>query len=184
MLRAILPTHRGLPQRARRVIAATGAGAPKPEHRMQSPITFDDLTIGQVFTSESVTLDRDQIIAFGRQYDPQPQHLGEEEARATQIGRLIASGWHTAVVTMRLQVDVLFGRIPGGGLGRGVEQMTWTLPVYPGDRVHAVIEVLGLRVSESKPGRGWVSLRTTAVNQDGQTVLAMRADVLFPRRAG
>ena len=147
-----------------------------------APLFFEDLSLGQRFESGSVTLDRDRLVAFAAEFDPQPQHLDEEQASRSMFGTLVASGWHTAALTMRMQLDAAMGRIPGGAMGAQIDKLQWLRPVLPGDSLRAVIEVLGLRDSRSRPDRGLATLRTTTLNQQGQAVMEMTAAILMPRR--
>jgi acyl dehydratase len=146
------------------------------------PVFFEDFQPGQRFESAPRTMDRDRLVAFAAEFDPQPQHLGEAEAAGSMFGTLVASGWHTAALTMRMQLDILLGRIPGGGMGAQVDRLAWRRPVGPGDRLRAVIEVLAVRESRSRPDRGLVTLRTTTLNQRDEAVMEMEAAVLMPRR--
>lgn len=146
------------------------------------PLFYEDLHVGQTFTSQPVTVDRDRIVSFAAEFDPQPQHLDETSAAESQFGTLVASGWHTGAITMRLQLEAMMGRFPGGALGAQVDTLAWRRPVHPGDTLHAVVEVLQMRPSASKPGRGVLTLRTTTLNQHDEAVMTMQAAVLVPRR--
>lgn len=150
---------------------------------MDDPIYYDDLTVGQVFRSRAEAMDRDRIVAFAQEFDPQPQHLDEELARGSMFGELVASGWHTAAITMRLQLDSLMGRFPGGSLGAQIDKLAWLRPVRPGDLLRAEAEIMEMRPSRSRPDRGLVTIRTTTLNQRNEPVQVMTASVLAPRRA-
>jgi acyl dehydratase len=147
-----------------------------------TPLYFEDLAVGDRFESPPAPMERAEIVAFARQFDPQPQHMSDESAAASLFGRLIASGWHTGAVTMRLQYEVLLSRFPGGAMGATVERMSWTRPVEPGDAIRAVVEVLAVRESRSRPERGVVSMRTTTLNQRDEAVMDMTAAIMVPRR--
>lgn len=149
---------------------------------MTDPLHYEDFHVGQRFESRAATVERDRILSFAAEFDPQPQHIGDEEAKGSMFGTLIASGWHTGALTMRLQFEVLMARIPGGAMGAQVDHMAWKRPVLPGDQVRAVVEVLDLRVSRTRPERGVLSLRTTTLNQRDETVMDMTASILVPRR--
>lgn len=151
---------------------------------MTDPIYWDDLAVGQVFTSRAESIGRDRIVAFAEEFDPQPQHVDEAAARGSMFGELVASGWHTAALTMRLQCDALLGRFPGGGMGAQVDTLAWSRPVRPGDALRAQVEVLERRPSRSRADRGWLTLRTTTLNQRDEAVQVMTASVLAPRRPG
>jgi len=97
---------------------------------------LEDYAVGQVYRSGRLRVDKDQIIAFAAQFDPQPYHLDEEAARKSFFGGLAASGWHTAALTMRLVVEGEF-RPADGILGVGFEELSWPRPVRPGDELHA-----------------------------------------------
>lgn len=149
---------------------------------MDDPLYYEDLSLGQTFLSRAEAIGRDRIVAFAQEFDPQPQHLGEDSARGSIFGELVASGWHTAALTMRLQLDCVAGRFPGGSLGAQIDTLAWLRPVRPGDRLRAKVEVMEMRPSRSRPGRGLVTLRTTTLNQRDEPVQAMTASVLVPRR--
>src|SRR5215813_10420601 len=142
---------------------------------------LEDYAAGQIFRSSRVTLDKDQIIAFAGQYDPQPYHLDEEAARKSVFGGLAASGWHTAALTMRLLVDSEF-RPAHGILGVGVDELRWLRPVRPGDTLHVETEVLEVRPSKSQADRGVIKVRTTTFNQGGEQVQMYVGNLLVPRR--
>jgi len=143
---------------------------------------YEDFHVGQRFASRSQVMTRERILAFGEEFDPQPQHTSEAAAAASNFGELIASGWHTAALTMRLQYEVAFCRIVNGGMGAQVDKLAWLRPVRPGEAVQAVVEVVQMRPSESRPGYGVVSMLTTTVNQDGHSVQTMTGTLLIPRR--
>ena len=149
---------------------------------MEDPIYYEDLSVGQVFLSRAETLSRDRIVAFAQEFDPQPQHLDEDAARGSMFGELVASGWHTAALTMRLQLDSVMGRFPGGSLGAQIDKLAWLRPVRPGDRLRARAEIMDMRLSRSRPDRGLVTIQTTTLNQRNEPVQVMTASVLVPRR--
>ena len=142
---------------------------------------FEHFVVGQVFTSPPRTISADAIKAFAAQFDTQPQHMDEAAAEHTLFGRLVASGWHTAALTMRLMLDSAMQGTSGRGLGVRMDGITWSNPVYPGDELHAVSEVMELRPSRSKPDRGLVLLRTTTRNQHGQAVQEMNGLIMVLR---
>lgn len=141
---------------------------------------FDDLRLGQRFVTGSITMTEEAIRAFAAQFDPQPFHLDEQAARSSLFGGLVASGWHTAAVTMRLLVD---GGLPlaGGAIGLGV-QIEWRTPVRPGDRLHVQGEVTELTPSRSRPTRGRVATRNETINQRGTVVQIAVTRMLVPCR--
>lgn len=141
---------------------------------------LEDLRVGQRFSNGSHVLDEAQIKGFARQFDPQPFHLDEDEAKDTFFAGLAASGWHTAAITMRLMVD---GGAPfaGGIIGAGGE-INWPKPTRPGDILRVESEILEVTPSRSRPDRGMVTVRTETLNQRGETVQVLTAKLIVPRR--
>ena len=148
---------------------------------MTAPLYFEDLAVGQSFGSGTVTVGPEEIRAFAAEFDPQPFHLDEDAARGSLFGGLVASGWHTAALSMRLLVAGEL-RLVGGLIGLGVEDLRWPRPVHPGDALRVESEVLGLRPSGSRPDRGIVRVRNTTLNQDGQPVMVAVVNMIVPRR--
>jgi len=144
-------------------------------------IHLDDLAPGQIHHLGRHTLGRDEIVAFARAWDPQPFHLDEAAADASIYGGLIASGWLTVCVFMRLFVDGLLGRAAAMG-SPGIDELRWLKPVRPGDTLEARLEILEVRPSRSKPDRGIVRLRSVMVNQHQEEVLSFIGNVIFRRR--
>ena len=142
---------------------------------------FDDFALGDTVELGSKTVDEAEIIRFAREYDPQPFHVDPSIAAQSIFGGLIASGWHTCAVTMRLLVDGLLSKSASLG-SPGVEQLRWTKPVRPGDTLSARVVVLELRPSQSKPDRGTVKIRTEVTNQTGEQVMWMESFGMFARR--
>ena len=143
-------------------------------------IYLDDLAVGDQFTSGEHTMDEAQITAFAAQFDPQPFHLDDAAARDTLFGGLAASGWHTAAITMRLQV--MSGLpIAGGIIGAGGE-LTWPRPTRASDVLHVVSEVIEVTPSRSKPDRGMVSVRSETRNQHGDVLQVATVRIVVPRR--
>lgn len=143
--------------------------------------TFEDFEPGQVYELGSTTVTEEAIVAFARQFDPQPFHLDAEAAKESDFGGLIASGWHTAVMWMRLYVDSLLGGGSGQG-SSGVEELRWLAPVRPGDTLSARLTVLETTPSARRPDRGTIRIRGEMVNQDGVTVMSMVSRGRFARR--
>ena len=141
---------------------------------------FEDLRVGQRFSSGTHALDEAQIKSFARQFDPQPFHVDDDQARDTLFGGLAASGWHTAAITMRLMV----GGVPlaGGIIGAGGE-INWPKPTRPGDVLHVESEIVEITPSRSRPDRGMVTVRSETLNQRGETVQVLTAKLIVPRRA-
>jgi len=144
---------------------------------------FEDFTIGQIFASaRRLRVGRDEIVAFAEQFDPQPFHLDEQSARHSIFGGLVASGWHTAALTMRLVVESEF-RSATGTTGLGFDGLRWPVPVRPGDELRIESEVLDLRPSKSRPDQGLMKTRILTLNQQRQVVQELVANELVPRRA-
>lgn len=143
---------------------------------------YDDFQPGQSFTSGRIAMTRERIIQFGEEFDPQPQHMSEEAAATSNFGELIASGWHTACVSMRLQYEAAFCRIANGGMGAEVAKLAWLRPVRPGDELYVTVEVSEMRQSRSRPDRGIITFLTTTFNQHDQPVETMLGTVIVPRR--
>jgi acyl dehydratase len=142
---------------------------------------LEDYAVGQLYRSGRLRIDKDQIVAFAAQFDPQPYHLDEEAARKSVFRGLAASGWHTAALTMRLLVESEFG--PADGiLGVGFDEFSWPRPVRPGDELHVESEVLEVRPSKSRPNQGLIRVRTTTFNQNGEPVQIYTGNLLVPRR--
>jgi acyl dehydratase len=141
---------------------------------------LDDLQVGQRFGSGTFTLDAEQMVAFARQFDPQPFHLDAEAAKGTFFGELVASGWHTAAITMRLLVESGLP-IAGGIVGAGGE-ISWPRPTRPDSTLHLAIEVLEIKPSRSRPDRGMVTVRCETRNQDEEVVQLLTTRIVVPRR--
>ncbi len=144
---------------------------------------LEDFVVGAVFEAGSVTVSEAEIVEFGRRYDPQRFHVDAEAARASPYGGLIASGWQTIAVTMRLLVDQIFGDSAGMG-SPGVDEIRWPRPVRPGDTLTARLTVLEARPSRSKPDRGILRFRVEVTNQDGEHVLSLTGVGIIGRRPG
>lgn len=142
---------------------------------------LEDFASGQVFRSGSLAVTAEAIIAYAREYDPQPFHLDEAAARGTLFGGLAASGWHTAALTMKLLVGSDF-RPAGGIIGGGMEELAWPRPVRPGDLLRVEIEVLEVRPSQSKPQQGMLRVRCTTLNQKDEAVQVIVPRLVVPRR--
>ncbi len=142
---------------------------------------LDDLSVGPLGEFGPHTLTRDEIIAFARAYDPQPFHVDEEAARRSIYGGLIASGWHTVSLSMRLVVDGFL--LGAASLGSpGVDQLGWLKPVRPGDSLRVRVEILEVAPSRSKPDRGSIRAKWETLNQDGEVVMTLTCAMMFRRR--
>ena len=138
--------------------------------------------IGQQFTTGEHAMTEAEIIAFARQFDPQPFHTDPEAAKNTFFAGLAASGWHTAAVTMRLLVDG-GPRFAGGMIGGGGE-LTWPKPTHPGDVLHVVSTIEAITPSRSRPERGMVLLRSETLDQRGEIAQSMLTKQVVHRRPG
>ena len=140
-----------------------------------------DLRVGQRFTSGTHTLDAAEIMGFAAAFDPQPFHLDDAAAKASLFGGLAASGWHTAAITMRLNVE---SGLPfsGGIIGAGAE-ITWPKPTRPGDVLRVVSELVEIRPSRSRPDRGMVTVRSETLNQRNEILQILVAKLVVPRAA-
>ena len=142
---------------------------------------LEDFAVGQTFSSGRLRIDTEQIKTFAAAFDPQPCHLDEKAARDTLFRGLVASGWHTAAVTMRLLVES--DLTPAGGLvGAGFDECRWPRPVRPGDELRVESEVLEVRPSKSRPDQGLITVRTTTLNQHGEAVLVLIGNLVVRRR--
>ena len=146
------------------------------------PRYFEDLEAGDSYALEGrYEVDREEITAFTEQYDPQPFHLEEAAAADSVFGGLIASGWHTAAMCMRLVVEEFLD--PETSMGaRGLDSLEWLQPVRPGDTLRVRIEVLETRPSESRPEMGHVRSKLIGYNQDDEAVIEWVSDGMVRRR--
>lgn len=152
-----------------------------PTKNQTTELALEDLAMGQVFHSGFHTVDTQEIKSFAAKYDPQPFHLDEDLARSSFFGELVASGWLTVGISMRLLVEST--PILGGLIGASAE-MSWKKPVRPGDTLHVETEVLEIKPSRTRPERGIASLRSTTLNQNGEVVLLLTTRIVVPRRQG
>jgi acyl dehydratase len=144
---------------------------------------FEDFAVGDVIDLGQRTLSKESIVAFAREFDPQPFHLDEEAARATIYGGLLASGWHTASLMMRLLYDGLIRHTVSLG-SPGVDELRWLKPVRPGDTLSLRMTILECVPSRSKPDRGIVRSLMELRNQHGDVVVTMRGLSLLGRKPG
>jgi acyl dehydratase len=143
---------------------------------------FEDFAIGDVIESvDDYEITPARLHDFAAAFDPQPIHLDEDSARSGFFGEIVASGWQTLTVTMRqLVLSPLFSS--GSVIGVGIEHLRWLTPVKPGDRLTARAEVLATDPSRSRVDMGYLSLRVTTHNQEGEIVAMQEWRVLVPRR--
>ena len=143
---------------------------------------LEDFAAGQRFGgADRIRIEKERIVAFATEFDPQPFHLDEQAARGSIFGGLTASGWHTAAATMRLLVASDL-KPAGGIVGAGFDELRWTRPVRPGDELRVESEVLEVRPSKSRPEQGMIKVRTTTLNQNGEAVLILVGNLIVPRR--
>lgn len=142
---------------------------------------LEDLQVSDRFGSDTYEVTEENIIAFARDFDPQPFHLDPEAAKQTVFKELVASGWHTAAMSMKLFVTGGL-RLAGGSVGLGVDELRWPRPVKPGDTLRLETEILDVRPSQSKPDRGIIRIRNVTTNQRGEVVQTFVASVLVRRR--
>jgi acyl dehydratase len=142
---------------------------------------FEDVSVGERHSAGSVEVTEAEVLAFARDFDPQPMHLDAEAAARSRFRGIIASGWHTAALVMR---QVALSRPLGNTevLGVGVENLRWRQPVRPGDTLFVDIEVISAEPSESKPAFGIVKLLITTRNQHGEVVMTHSPILWVPRR--
>lgn len=152
------------------------------EPAASGPLYFEDMQVGRHFNTGSVALEEAKMVAFAREFDPQPMHTDPEAAARSIFGGLIGSGWYTAALTMRLVIGGEMKPDERGRVGLGIELLRWPTPSRPGDVLTAVTEVLEARPSASRPDRGIVKLRTLTYNQRREVMQELVANVLVPRR--
>jgi acyl dehydratase len=143
---------------------------------------WEDFSSGQVSDCGSRLITRAEIIAFAAEYDPQPMHLDEAAARGSLFGGLVASGWHTCCVLMRILSDDFLADASFMG-APGVEEVQWLAPIRPGDRIKARATVLETRASRSRPDLGFVKFRFELINAADQPVMTLIVSPMFGRRA-
>jgi acyl dehydratase len=142
---------------------------------------FDDMPVGFRFKTGSRTLTAEAIKRFAQEWDPQPFHLDEEAAKASPYGELIASGFHTILAAFKLAVEANVWTESSMG-GPGLKEVRWIKPVFTGDTIRVEAEVLGARVSRSKPDRGFVEVRYDILNQSDEMVAQYQATHILRRR--
>lgn len=142
---------------------------------------YEDFSVGQTFEYGSYTFETEEIEAFAEQYDPQRFHVDEAAARESIFGGLIASGWHTASVCMKLLVEGLLGDIASVG-GRGVDDLRWHRPVTPETELSVEVELVEKQPSDLFPGVGELHAEVTGVNESGEPVISFTLLGLIERR--
>ncbi len=135
---------------------------------------FEDYVAGSVHEFGSIPVEEKEVIAFARRFDPQTFHTDPEAARSTVFGGLIASGWHTASLMMRLFADNYLSKVASLG-SPGVDELQWIKPVRPGDELSIRVSVLGTKRSRSRPDRGVVRSFIEVLNQNHEVVMSVKA---------
>jgi len=144
---------------------------------------WEDIKQGEVFELGSHTMDKERMIAFAREFDPQPFHTDEKAAEASVWGGLIASGWLTGSTLMRLLYDGFLKDTASLG-SPGIDELRWLKPVRPGDTLTARLTVIEATASRSRPDRGIVRTRMELMNQDGEVVMTVTGVNFISRRPG
>ena len=153
---------------------------------------FEDVVVGERTALGQHTFTAEEIKTFAERFDPQPFHLDEAAAAASHFGALVASGWHTAAVWMRLMVaarrreaDAARARgepVPALGPALGMRELKWLKPVYADDTVDYASEIVETRASRTRPGLGLLSILSTGVNQRGEPVISFISTTFLERR--
>jgi acyl dehydratase len=145
-------------------------------------IYFEDLVVDAETEFGSYAVTREEVLEFARKYDPQPFHLSDEEAAKTHFGRIAASGWHTAAMTMAVIARHVVGDRQAGLGSPGIDELRWKKPVYPGDTLHVRGRILDKTPSRSRPEMGSFRTETSVTNQHGELVMTFTSIVLMRRR--
>jgi acyl dehydratase len=145
-------------------------------------IYFEDLEIGAETEFGSYLVTREEMLEFARKYDPQPFHLSDEQAAKTHFGRMSASGWHTAAMTMAVIARYVVAHEQAGLGSPGIDKLRWRKPVYPGDTLHVRGRIVGKTPSRSRPEMGSFRTEMTVTNQQGEPVMTFTSIVLVRRR--
>ena len=135
---------------------------------------FEDYIAGSVHEFGSIGVDEQEVIEFGRRFVPLSYHVDKEAAKQSIYGGLIASGWHTAALMMRLYTDHYLSQVANLG-SPGIDELRWDKPVYPGDELSIRVRVVETRRSESRPDRGIVTSAIDVLNQNGAIVMRLRS---------
>jgi acyl dehydratase len=143
---------------------------------------FEDLEIGAETDFGTYAVTREEVLEFARKYDPQPFHLSDEEAAKTHFGRIAASGWHTAAMTMAVIARHVVERGQADLGSPGIDELRWLRPVYPGDTLRVRGKIVDKRESRSRADMGSFRTHTTVTNQDDQPVMTFTSIVLIRRR--
>jgi acyl dehydratase len=145
-------------------------------------IYFEDLELGVETYYGSYAVTREEVLEFAHKYDPQPFHVSDEAAARTHFGRIAASGWHTAAMTMAVIARYVVEHEQAGLGSPGIDDLRWKKPVYPGDTLHVRGTVVEKTPSRSRPEIGSFRTDTIVTNQDDQPVMSFTSIVLIRRR--
>lgn len=149
--------------------------------RVEQPLFFEDFEVGQVYETDTHTLDEQEIIEFGLKYAPVPYHTDPEEAKKTSFGTLIAAGYQTAAITFGLFART--GALSLSGMGSpGVDKLRWKRPVKPGDTLRALANIVEVSPAEKEGGRDAVRIRYDTLNQDDEVVMTLTSLHFIRRR--
>ena len=143
---------------------------------------FEDLRVGDVIELGRRTVSQDEIIRFAREFDPQPFHTDPERARTSAFGGLVASGWHSAALYMRLLVDGFVSTMAESMGSPGIDKIEWLKPVRPGDTLTGRLTIMELIPSKRRADRGTIKTRGEMINQRGEVVMTIRGVGFFGRR--
>lgn len=142
---------------------------------------FEDLRVGDIDEFGRYEVTEAEIVEFAGKYDPQPYHLDKEAAKSSMFGELVASGWHTCSMAMRMFVDNMDANVTSEA-SPGVSEVRWIRPVIPGDVLSLRAEVIKARPSRSRPGLGIVHQKLTALDAHGEPVMSMNTIAFYQRR--
>jgi acyl dehydratase len=142
---------------------------------------FEDFQPGSIREFGPRLVSREEIIAFAAEFDPQPMHMDEEAARATMLGGLAASGWHTCCMMMRMVADGFI--LNSSSMGApGIDEVRWLAPLRPGRQIKVRATVLDTRVSSSRPDMGFVKMLFEVIDDTGVTVMTLNNSLMMGRR--
>ncbi len=149
----------------------------------QPDLMFEDFTPGRTFHSDERTISADEIIEFASEFDPQPMHLDEEAGKASILGGLSASGWHTSSLGMALFYDSVLSKTAGEG-APGIDIAEWRRPLLAGDTIKMQTEVKNSRPLKSRPGVGLVAIEQKITNQRNELIARLECSVMIRMREG
>lgn len=142
---------------------------------------FEDFKVDEIFEIGSKKVTKAEIITFAEAFDPQPFHISEAKARDSIFGGLVASGWHTCAIFMRLYVDNFLTKTISLG-SPGVKHIRWLKPVFPNDTISGRVTILEMKPSSNRPGVGSIKIKSEMLNQSGEVVMQLEGTGLFGKR--